>query len=270
VAVTRLNLATVSSNIWLHEFARNTPTPLTAQKVGDANPVWSPEGAWVAYDSLRSGRSGLYRKASNGAGGEDVLLEPSGLRDLDDWSRDGRYLLFSQVGSGTKSDLWVMPLDGKRQPQVYVNSEFDETHGQFSPDGHWIAYVSDESGRPEIVVRPFPLTADSGKWPVSNGGGVTPRWRGDGRELFFLTSDFRTVMAVDVSYSPSLKTSVPAPVFKAAVSNRVATGGGNSASFNWDVTADGKKFLLATIATQENVPQSPISVVLNWTALLKK
>ena len=161
-----------------------------------------------------------------------------------------------------------MPLDGKRKPQVYVNSEFNETQGQFSPDGHWIAYVSDESGRPEIYVRPFPLAADSVKWPVSNG--VTPRWRGDGRELFFLTPDYRTVMAVDVSYTPAFKTTVPAPVFKATVSNRVATGGGDSASFNWDVTADGKKFLLATIATQDNVPQSPISVVLNWTALLKK
>jgi Tol biopolymer transport system component len=268
VAVTRLNLAIVSSNIWLHDFARNNQTRLTSQRVGDANPVWSPDGTHVAYDSLRSGRSGLYQKASNGAGDEDVLLEPGGRRDLDDWSKDGRYLLYSQAGSGTKSDLWVMSLDGKRQPQVYLNSEFNETHGQFSPDGHWVAYASDESGRSEIYVRPFPLAADSVKWPVSNGGGVTPRWRSD-RELFFLTPDFRTVMAADVSYTPSFKTSVPAPVYKAVVSNKVATGGGDSNSFNWDVTADGKKFLLATAATQDNVPQPPVSVVLNWTALLK-
>ena len=139
VAVTRMNLATVSSNIWLHDFARNTPTRLTLQRVGDNNPVWSPDGTHVAYDSLRSGRSGLYQMASNGAGGENVLLEPDGLRDLDDWSRDGRFLLYSQVDSKTKSDLWVMPLDGTREPQVYINSEFNETHGQFSPDGHWIA-----------------------------------------------------------------------------------------------------------------------------------
>jgi Tol biopolymer transport system component len=269
VAVTRMNLASVSSNIWLHEFARNTLTRFTSQRVGDANPVWSPDGTHVAYDSLRSGQSGLYQKASNGAGGEEVLLEPSGRRDLNDWSRDGRDLLFSQAGSGTKSDLWVLPLDGKRRPQVYVNSEFNETHGQFSPDGHWIAYVSDESGRPEVYVRPFPLAADSVKWPVSNGGGVAPRWRSD-RELFFLTPDFRTVMAADVSYAPSFKTSIPAPLYKAMISNRVPTGSGDSYSFNWDVTADGKKFLLATAATQENVPQPPISVVLNWTALLKK
>jgi Tol biopolymer transport system component len=169
-------------------------------KVGDANPVWSPDGAYVAYDSLRSARSGLYRKASNGAGGEDVLLEPSGRRDLDDWSRDGRYLLYSQVDSRTKSDLWVMPLDGKREPEVYVNSEFNETHGQFSPGGRWIAYESDESGRPEIYVRPFPLAADSVKWPVSNGGGVAPR--GGVTGVVFLTPDFRTVMAADVTYAP--------------------------------------------------------------------
>jgi Tol biopolymer transport system component len=270
VAVTRMDLSSVSSNIWLHDFARNTPTRFTSERVGDANAVWAPEGTRVAYDSLRSGRSGLYQKASNGAGREVVLLEPSGRRSLSDWSRDGRFLLYSQIESKTGSDLWVLPLEGNRQPAKYVGSAFNETQGQFSPDGHWIAYVSDENGRPEIFVRPFPLVADSGQWTVSNGGGVAPRWRRDGKELFFLTADFRTVMAVDVSYTPVLKVGVPAPVFKATISNRVATGGGDSDSFNWDVTADGKKFLLATAATQENAPQPPVSVVLNWTALLKK
>jgi serine/threonine protein kinase len=270
VAVTRMDLSSVSSNIWLHDFARNTPTRFTSERVGDANPAWAPDGTHVAYDSLRSGRSGLYQKASNGAGGEVVLLEPSGRRDLNDWSRDGRFLLYSQVDSKTRSDLWVLPLDGNRQPQRYVSSGFNETQGQFSPDGHWIAYVSDENGRTEIFVRPFPLAADSGQWTVSNSGGVAPRWRRDGKELLFLTPDFRTVMAVEVSYTPSLKIGVPVPVFKATISNRVPTGGGDSYNFNWDVTADGKKFLLATAATQENVPQPPVSVVLNWTALLKK
>jgi serine/threonine protein kinase len=270
VAVSRMNLSSVSSNIWLHEFARNTPTRFTSERVGDANPVWAPDGTRVAYDSLRSGQSGLYQKASNGAGGEEVLLEPSGRRDLDDWSRDGHFLLYSQIEPRTKSDLWVLPLDGDRKPRIYVGSAFNETHGQFSPDGHWIAYESDETGRSEIYIRPFPLAADSGRLTVSNGGGVTPRWRRDGKELFFVTPDFRTVMTVDVSYGPSIKTSAPVPVFKATISNKVPTGGSDSYNFNWDVTADGKKFLLATAATQENVPQPPISVVLNWTALLKK
>ena len=270
LAVTRMDLSSVSSSIWLDELARNTLTPLTSARVGDADPVWSPDGAHVAYASDRSGRTGLYQKAANGAGGEQLLLEPSGSRNLDDWSRDGRFLLYSQVDSKTRSDLWLMPLAGDRKPTVYVNSEFNETHGQFSPDGHWIAYASDESGRPEIYVRPFPLTADSGKWTVSSGGGVTPRWRRDGKELFFLTTKVRTVMVAKVSYTPTFTTSVPVPAFSASIQNNAATGGGGPDSFNWDVTADGQKFLLATVATQEHPPQPPISVVLNWTALLKK
>jgi eukaryotic-like serine/threonine-protein kinase len=270
VAVTRLDLTSVASNIWLNEFARNTLTRFTSDRNGDADPVWSPDGTHVAYASSRSGRTGLYQKASNGAGGEQLLLEPEGRRNLDDWSRDGRFLLYSQGDSKTRSDLWVMPLTGDRKPAVYVNSEFNETHGQFSPDGLWIAYASDESGRPEIYVRPFPLAADSGKWTVSNGGGGAPRWRRDGKELFFLTTNFRTVMVAQVSYTPSFTTSVPVPAFSASIQNNVATGGGGSDSFNWDVTAEGKKFLLASVATQDDLPQPPIRVVLNWTALLKK
>jgi Tol biopolymer transport system component len=269
LAVTRMDLSSVSSSIWLDEFARKTFTPLTSGRVGDADPVWSPDGTHVAYASDRSGRTGLYQKAANGAGGEQLLLEPSGIRSLNDWSRDGRFLLYSQVDSKTRSDLWLMPLAGDRKPTVYVNSEVNETHGQFSPDGHWIAYASDESGRPEIYVRPFPLTAGSGKWTVSSGGGITPRWRRDGKELFFLTTKVHTVMVAKVSYTPTFTTTVPVPAFGASTQNNAATGGGPD-SFNWDVTPDGQKFLLATVATQEHPPQSPINVVMNWTALLKK
>ncbi len=224
VAVTRMDLSSVSSSIWLDELARNMRTPFTSAKVVDADPVWSPDGAHVAYASERSGRTGLYQKAANGAGGEQLLLEPSGSRSLNDWSRDARFLLYSQVDSKTSSDLWLMPLAGDRKPTVYFNSEFNETHGQFSPDGHWIAYASDESGRPEIYVRPFPLTEDSGKYPVSSGGGVTPRWRRDGKELFFLTTKVRTVMVAKVSYTPTFTTTVPVPAFGASIQNNAATG----------------------------------------------
>ena len=254
----------------MDELARHTGSPLTSARVGDTDPVWSPDGAHVAYASDRSGRTGLYKKAANGAGGEQLLLEPSGSRDLDDWSWDGRFLLYSQVDSKTRSDLWLMPLAGDRKPTVYLNSEFNETHGQFSPDGHWIAYASDESGLPEIYVRPFPLTEDSGKWTVSSGGGVMPRWPGDGTELFFLAAKARTVMVAKVSYTPTFTTTVPVPAFTGSIQHTAATGAGRPDSFNWDVTADGQKVLLPTVATQEPPPQPPIIVVLNWTALLKK
>ena len=270
LAVSRLDTSNANTDIWVHEFVRNTPTRFTTDRAADADPVWSPDGSHVAYASVRPDGTGLYQKAANGAGGEELLLQPSGSRDLDDWSRDERFLLYSQIESKTKSDLWVMPIAGGHKPTVYVNSEFNETHGQFSPDGRWIAFVSDESGRPEIYVRPFPLAeGGGGKWTVSNGGGITPRWRRDGKELFFLSTNLRTVMVAQVSYSPSLKISVPAPAFNAPVQNNVATGAAGWNSFNWDVTADGQKFLLPTIATQENDRQ-PINVVLNWTTLLRK
>lgn len=276
VAVTRLDLGSGEGgslkdngvDIWLHEFGRNTLTRFTFDKTA-YDPVWSADGTHVAYVSARPSGIGLYQKASNGAGGEEIVLQPSGDRDLDDWSRDGRFLLYSQVDAKSKSDLWVVPLAGDRKPTVYLNSEFNETQAQFSPDGHWITYVSDESGHPEIYVRPFPLAAGGGsKWTVSNDGGVTPRWRRDGKELFYLAANDRTVMAADVSYTPSFKTGVPAPLFNPTMVNIATTSGSNG--FNWDVTADGKRFLVITAAALQDTSQSPITVVLNWTALMKK
>jgi Tol biopolymer transport system component len=265
-----MDLSTVSSRIWVDDLARSTQTPLTSTKAGDADPVWSPDGAHVAYASDRSGRTGLYQKAANGAGGEQLLLEPTGSRSLNDWSKDGRFLLYSQVDSKTGSDLWLIPLAGARTPMAYVISEFNETHGQFSPDGHWIAYASDESGHPEIYVRPFPVTADGGKWTVSTGGGITPRWRRDGKELFFLTPTDHTVMVTNVSYTPALTTTVPVRAFSASIQTNTATGSNGPVSFDWDVTADGQRLLIAMPVTKEPPPQPPITVVLNWTALLKK
>ena len=270
LAVTRMDLSTVSSRIWVDDFARSTRTPLTSTKAVDADPVWSPDGAHVAYASDRSGRTGLYQKAANGAGGEQLLLEPSGSRSLNDWSKNGRFLLYSQIDSKTGSDLWLIPLAGARTPTVYVISDFNEMHGQFSPDGHWIAYTSDESGHPEIYVRPFPLTADSGKWTISTGGGITPRWRRDGKELFFVTPTDRTVMVANVSYTPAFTTTVPVRAFTTSTQTNAARSAGGPVSFDWDVTADGHRLLIAIPATKEHPPQPPITVVLNWTALLKK
>jgi hypothetical protein len=149
---------------------------------------------------------------------------------------------------------------GERMPSVYLNSEFNEREGRFSPDGHWIAYVSDESGRPEIYIQPFPLVAGGvGKWTVSNGGGALPRWGHDGKEILYKVGN--SIMAAEVTYTPSIKTGIPKVLFPVPIQVR---------GFSWDVTADGKKFLLVTPAAHENGPQSPLTVVLNWTALLKK
>ena len=258
------------SSIWLDELARNTRTPLTSARVGDAilsgrrtARMWPmPRTVQAAPVSIKRRRTA--RVASNCCSN----------RAAAEISTTGRgtavFCCTSEVDSKTRSDLWLMPLAGDRKPTVYLNSEFNETHGQFSPDGHWIAYASDESGLPQIYVRPFPLTADSEKSTVSSGGGVMPRWRRDGKELFFLAAKARTVMVANVSYTPTFTTSVPVPAFTGSIQHTAATSAGRPDSFNWDITADGQKVLLPTVATQEHPPQPPIIVVLNWTALLKK
>jgi Tol biopolymer transport system component len=264
VAFTRLDVA--NEDIALFEFARNTFTRLTSDPAPDTSPVWSADGTRVAYASARQSGVALYQKTAGGGGEEETLLAGSGVpRELDDWSRDGRFLLYAEVNPKTKSDLWVLPMPPEkaneaRKPGVYVASEFNESQGRFSPDGHWIAYVSDESGKAEVYIQPFPPTAGAGKLTISNGGGSMPRWRRDGKELFYLGGNSRTLMAADVTYMPSLKIGVSKPVFETPFPQLSG----------WDVTADGKKFLLSMPAALQNTPQPPLTVVLNWTALLKK
>ena len=204
-AVTRFDTRINNVDVWLHDFTRNTSSRFTSEPSADMDPVWSGEGSSVAYAAIRTAGTGLYRKGSNGTDSQETLLEPSGSRNLNDWSRDSRYLLYTQVDSRTKSDLWLLPLAGDHpKPIVLAASEFNEMQGQFSPDGRWVAYAADDSGRPEIYIRPLTLAGgEGGRWTVSNAGGVLPRWRGDGKELFFLGADLQTVMKADISLTPS-------------------------------------------------------------------
>jgi len=166
-------------------------------------------------------------------------------------------------------DLWVLPLTSgnpeDRQPQPYLTTEFNESQGKFSPDGRFIAYRSDSSGSHEIDVRPFPSASD-GRWTISTGGGMAPRWSGDGKELFYISPDSK-MMAVEVSTSPVFKVGIPRPLFQAPI-----WGGGTFHNVaRYDVTADGKRFLINSVtADAATSAPAPITIVLNWTALLKK
>ncbi len=162
----------------------------------------------------------------------------------------------------TKSDLWVLPLQGDRKPIPLLRTQFNERSGQFSPDGRWIAYISDESGSDEIYVREFysgsaqgPWDAGS-KWLISKGGGTDPRWRGDGKELFYVASDGK-LMAVDISAKPVFQAGAPRPLFQLPPG---FIGG--------EVTADGRRFLVGVPLAQS--ASVPFTVVLNWQATLKK
>jgi len=248
------------------EFARGVNQRLTFDVgPGVRAPVWSPDGYRIAFVARRAGGTGIFQKASSTGGKEQVLLPPTSAdKWTNDWSRDGHFLLFSSVDPKTKSDLWVLPLRGDvaGRPAPFLQTESNERQGQFSPDTHWVAYVSDESGRPEIWVQRFPVSSSAGsKTKVSADGGDQPRWRRDGKELFYVSLDGK-LMATDVSIGPAFKPGVTKPLFAAPIQNSDDT----IDSFRWDVTTRGDRFLIDTAATTSE----PVTVVLNWTSALKK
>ncbi len=180
-----------SVNIWLLELSRGgTGTRFTFGSPRDTHAVWSPDGSSIIFRSNRRSPYNLYQKAVNGVKGEEVLLESSEDKDPTSWLFDGTLLLYTAVNQRTKSDIWVLPLEGERKPIPFLITEFNERQARFSPDGHWVAHTSDESGRDEIYVQSFSMksggtTVSGGKWHISVGFGVEPRWRFDGRELYY-------------------------------------------------------------------------------------
>jgi len=248
------------SNLWLANLARGGRTRFTYSKAGvDDYPAWSPDGTKIAFSSTRGGHADLYQRASNGAGEDELLLKSERDKYPWDWSRDGRFLLFHETNPMGGTDLAVLPMDsqGRRKSVLFLSSEFFSVNARFSPDGRWVAYTSNESGSYEIYVRPFPAPeGGGGKWMVSQGGGVYPAWRRDGKELFYLRQDGE-LMAADVSANgAAFQSGIPRLLFKAAF------GAG------WDVDSDGTKFLFAIGG--EEAAQSPFTVVLNWTSLLRR
>jgi len=255
--------------IWLHDLARGASVPLTSDIAPDSSPAWSPDGSRVSYAAIRKGGSGIFAKEADGSGKEVVLVEPTDDPKFPNgWSSDGRHLLYTESNPKTSSDLWALPLavDGTPSgpPIPIAKTEFAEGQGQFSPDMRWVAYTSNVSGRPEVYVQSFPAPpGGAAKTLVSQGGGTQARWRRDGKELFYLSLDGKA-MAVEVSEGPVFKAGVPRSLFQVLTSSLASED--FRASFRWDVTADGKKFLIDT----EKPSTDPATVVLNWTKELKE
>ncbi len=242
-----------STDIWLYELARNVPTRFTFDPAFETYPLWSPDGSQIVFTSNRKGLFDIYHKASSGAGSEEVLFESNESKATNSWSADGRFIAFNN----TDTNIWILPLFGERKPFPFLQTQFNESNAQFSPDGHWIAYVSDESGSNQVYLAPFP--GPGGKWQVSRGGGTEPRWRGDGKELFFLAPDNK-LMAVDVNAKEStLEIGNAQPLFEVHPATRPGT--------RYDVTRDGKRFLVNSAGEGSS---APITLVTNWTADLKK
>ncbi len=257
-----------AGDLWTLDFARGVRTRFTFRQSPGSWGVWSPDGSSIAFPAGNL-LDTIYEKAASGAGEEKELLkEPGKIHVPTSWSRDGRFLLY-EIANGAKTgdDLWVLPLQGDRKPTLLLGTEFNEFAASFSPDMRWVAYTSTESGRDEVYVRPFVASGPGGvpafgegKWQVSKDGGSEPKWRADRKEIIFQAPPNGTrKMAVDVKENgPALEIGIPQLLFLGPI------------DYGWDVTSDGKRFLMAVLPQGQQAAQVPITVVLNWPAQLKK
>ena len=255
------------SDLWLIESgAAGKSERFTFDPGTETAPVWSPDGSRIMYASSHDGGLNLYQKLSNGAGNEEPFFKSPEQKYPSDWSRDGHTVIYSAIDPKTQIDILSVPVEGdvgSRKPTVFLNTQFNEARGKLSPDGRWLAYVSSESGKNEIYVQPFPVSADrAGKHLISNGGGIEPVWRRDGKELFYLAPPNK-IMAAEVSTGAVFKAAPAKLLFE---TNFV---GLNGLGYRYDVTGDGQHFLFRAAAAAGGA-QEPITLVLNWTAALKK
>ena len=250
---------TGTRDIWIFDLVRGGKTRLTFDPADDIDPIWSPDGTRIAFTSNRSGQRNIYWKLADGSGPEELLVGGKEAQEnVEDWSRDGKYLIYNYP-SGPHADLRVLPLAGDRKPVTYLDTAFYTSQSQFSPNGRWVAYYSNESGTKEVYVQGFSLDPSQprGKWQISTGGGELPRWRRDGKELYyhFGTQYFAVEVKTD---GPSFVAGVPKPLFEAHAVGSTGSGGSP-----YVVTSDGQRFLVLA-ATDEKTPSSPIDVAVNW------
>jgi Tol biopolymer transport system component len=248
---------TRTRDIWIFDLVRGTQTRLTFDPADDVNPIWSPDGTRIAFTSDRSGVREIYWKLADGSQPEQLLLGGKEWENVEDWSRDGKYLIYNYGENQGPTKLYVLPL-ADRKPVPYLTPSFGTAQGQFSPSGRWIAYASSESGRPEVYVEGFDLDPSKprGKWQVSVAGGGQPRWSSDGKELFYRYGD--TYYAVDVKTDgPSFSAGIPKALFQVPTVNSFLLGG-----FTFVVTRDGQRFLILEAVQQTANPA--LDVLVNW------
>ncbi len=263
VMVSRVSPETsVKDHLWMLDFSPPRTTRFTLTPYSNY-PIWSPDGSYIVFSAASAdGAIDLYRKQASGANEAELLLHsPNGELTPTSWSRDGHYLLYTVRNPRTQLDLGWLSLEPGSKPVPFLQTGANEREGHFSPDGHWVAYTSDESGRDEVYLRTFPGAGE--RVTVSIAGGASPRWRADGKELFYLAAD-GNLMSVDVTPGRESQRVTPKPLFQAPRVFEASC----SCLPDWDVTADGKRFLFAMPAEQST--RATFNVVLNWMATLKK
>ena len=259
VAVDKTDPVSQNTDVWTYDLQRDSPKRLTFDPAIDAMPVWSPDGGRLLFSASRQRVFDMYIKNADGAQ-EEKLIVHGGTDDFpNDWSRDGKYVLYTQ-GRDVWWDLWFVSFPELKN-SLFLKTAATTKNGQFSPDGKWVAYASNETGKWEIYVTSFP--GARGKWQVSTGGGEQPRWAGGGKELFFL-SPAGKIMAVPVKTGASFDAGTPVALFQANAREIVA----NSEQAMYDVDQNGERFLINTQVRK--VETQPLAIVLNWNAGLKK
>jgi Tol biopolymer transport system component len=251
------DLDTPAYEVWRYDRRRDLKTRVTLSSAtihSNSSPVWSPDGRWLAYTCFLGGKYGVCRRHSDGSGEEEVLL-----RQVDDvlaptdWSHDSKFLAVQRVTHGTSS-VWSLPLEAGREPTPFLQSQFSQLQARFSPDGKWMAYCSNESGEYKVYVVPYP--GPGGKWQISPGSGCAPRWRHDGKEIYYVSAD-KTMMAVQIKASGSgLDVGTANPLFETRLYNAYGNYFGN-----YDVTPDGEQFVLVTTGEQGN---GILMLLQNW------
>jgi Tol biopolymer transport system component len=253
-------------DIWVHDLTRSTKTRLTFDAGSERTPAWSPSGDEIVYWLAVTDHSSLLRRAADGTGEAVVLVKAKDSLPRPDWSRDGRYLVYSELNADGNFDIRYLqfaPDGAVSEPVTFLGTPAQESAPMLSPDGRFLAYSSDESGRPETYVRPFP--GGDGKWQASVDGGTAPRWSRDGRELYYV-QDNTTLMSVSVSTAQGATLGQPRMLFQSDV---LASG---VTAPTYDVSADGQRFVTSAPldeiqpgASEQSEPEPPkIRIVENW------
>jgi serine/threonine protein kinase len=249
-------------DVWIYQSSGGIATRLTSDPALDAGPIWSPDGERIAFTSLRRIHPDIYERSASGSGIDEVLLASERTKYLNDWSPDGRFILYRAFDEKTNLELWTLPVGGeKKEPISFLKAAFGVSHGQFSPDGRWVVYQSNESGKWEIYVAPFP--GPGGNWKISTTGGSEPRWRRDGKELYYLARDGK-LMAAEVKPGATFEAGTAAALFQMRRREHISAAD----LFSYDVAADGQRFLVNTDI--ETPSPTQLAVFANWSAAVKR
>src|SRR5262249_51524394 len=243
------------ADVWRIDLARGVPSRLTFDGRGYFA-AWSPDGQRIEYGAINRN---LFETEASGGGSASTILQSPNDVFVSDWSPDGRYMLYQEQSPDTQADLWLLPSSGDRKPIPYLKTPFNEQSGQFSPDGKWVAYTSNESGRDEIYVQSFPT--GRGKFTVSTTGGDLARWRPDQKELLYPALDGKLTAVPVRPVGQGLEFGTPVPLMS------VQQPAGAIAAYTYDIARDGRILALAPVAGEA---RSPLTVIVNWQASLKK